>query len=904
VHRVTQRDLRESPPPGLTVFPDVVADADAGPAGASQGSFRQLLDAMPLPAWVFDVETLRFLEVNHAAVTQYRYSRAEFLQRTIAEIRPEEDLPALLDEIADVRRARHGTSRLWRHKRADGSLIDVQIWDAPITYLNRLAKVIVANDVTLLRRLSDTLQAREEQLREAQILARMGSWELDVATATLAWSHGLPAILGFGADEPSTPADLFASVHPSDRSALHEQLSRTVEQYESGAGDFRLLVGGAERWIQTRTRVVDDGTGHPARIHGVCQDVTGQKLLEASLTRRALHDSLTDLPNRVLFMNRLEHAAARLQRHPDAMVAVLFVDLDRFKSINDSLGHAAGDLVVVELAQRLRGAMRLGDTVARLGGDEFAILCEDVHREDDVSVLAARLLRVVSEPAIVDGKPVVTTASIGIAMATGAAASPDTLLREADSAMYQAKQAGRDRYEVFDHEARERTAARRQRADELALAIRDGQLRLFFQPAIQLDDESLLGVEALVRWQHPHWGLVGPSEFISVAEDSGLIVELGAWVLEEACRQIAAWDASGMQPALDISVNVSARQLTNGDLVDVVADALTSSGIDPGRLCLEITESVLMEDVSSSIEALRALKSLGIRLAVDDFGTGYSSLSYLRRFPIDIVKIDRSFVADLSVDAAADAVVAAIVNLSHALGLTVVAEGVETHEQLVALRALRCDLAQGFYWSRPLPAADFTKWRLAPQVATPTAAPLDVYELLAERIDQARESTGRSIVLQGPPTLAPAFAEGGAVRSIVDHLLSNAAAYSPPDTPVLVSAAADRRWVRVSVADYGSGMSDSEAKRCFEQFWQAGARPTNGRRGTGIGLFIVRSLVETMGGQVSVKTAAGKGATFTVALPRTAKTASRGLAGTAGVGEDSSIREFMRQLGVPTRGTQ
>ncbi|MGH9035236.1 MAG: EAL domain-containing protein, partial [Acidimicrobiia bacterium] len=447
-----------------------------------------------------------------------------------------------------------------------------------------------------------------------------------------------------------------------------------------------------------------------------------------------------------------------------------------------------------------------------------------------------------------------------------------------------------------------RTLARIRRAEELRTALDLSELRLCYQLEVDLAEEATTGVEALVRWQHPTLGLLPPSEFIDVAEETGLVVPLGDWVLREACRELARREPKANPGGLRLSVNLSARQLRVPELTDTVRDVLAETGLDPSRLCLEITESVLMDDVESSIEALLDLKALGVRLAIDDFGTGYSSLSYLRRFPVDVVKLDRSFIAGIGVDPAATAIVAAVVNLAHALGIVVVAEGVETEAQLVALRALRCDRAQGYYWNRPLPAGELPGWGRQPCAASLAPAPIDMGQLLVERTTALRAESGRNVVLQTPPNLAAAFGEIGAVRSVLDHLLVNAVKYSEADRPVVVSAAGDRRWVRVSVADFGIGMNASEATRCFEQFWQGRQPDGHRRQGTGIGLYIVRSLVEAMGGYVGVSTAIGKGSTFTFALPRSARAVNRTSApASAGVGEESSIREFMRQIGVPIR---
>jgi hypothetical protein len=360
---------------------------------------------------------------------------------------------------------------------------------------------------------------------------------------------------------------------------------------------------------------------------------------------------------------------------------------------------------------------------------------------------------------------------------------------------------------------------------------------------------------------------------------------------------------------LVVSVNLSARQLNMPGLLPMVESVLAEYGLPAWRLCFEITESVLREDVDLAISVLSDLRALGVRLAIDDFGTGYSSLGYLRRFPVDIVKLDRAFVAGLGSDSAADAIAAAVINLGHALGLSVIAEGVENEEQLTVLRALRCDRAQGYLWSTPQAPEPLVEWMAARPSSSLALGAVDLPALVADRVAAVRPSTPAPIVVQVPPTLAPAFADAGAVSKVLDHLLSNAVKYSPGDRPLVVSAAADKRFVRISVADYGVGMTADEAARCFEPFWQADHAANsrfggNELSGAGVGLYIVRSLVEAMGGHVAVRSAKGAGSTFTFALPRSAKEAQRaGHLGALppGVGEDSSIREFMRQIGVPSR---
>jgi diguanylate cyclase (GGDEF)-like protein len=433
------------------------------------------------------------------------------------------------------------------------------------------------------------------------------------------------------------------------------------------------------------------------------------------LTRKALHDQLTGLPNRALLDEHLRQALTRLERRPDRMVAVFFLDLDRFKVINDSLGHAAGDLLLTEVARRLQEVMRTQDTVARFGGDEFVVLCEDFVDERDVVRISERLVRALTTPITIGETELTVTTSIGVAMTADAQASPDSLVRDADAAMYRAKELGRNRYELFDDALRVRAVERLRVESELRRALTAGELVVHYQPKVNLGDGRLVGVEALVRWEHPERGLVPPMEFIPVAEETGLIGPLGAWVLEEACATAQRWRMDHPElRGMVLAVNLSSRQLTQSDLVPTVERILESSGFPASLLCLEITESVLMNDAEDTTRVLTDLKRLGVRLAVDDFGTGYSSLSYLTRFPIDVLKVDRSFVANLSEQADSWSIVAAVIGLSRSLGLSTVAEGVEDEAQASILRSLGCELAQGYHYARPQPAEDVEALLLAP----------------------------------------------------------------------------------------------------------------------------------------------------------------------------------------------
>ena len=420
------------------------------------------------------------------------------------------------------------------------------------------------------------------------------------------------------------------------------------------------------------------------------------------LAHRALHDPLTGLPNRVLFHDRLEMALARARRK-SSQVAVLFLDLDGFKLVNDRLGHEAGDQLLVEVAHRLQQALRPSDTVARFGGDEFTVLSEGFTDERHVLALTERIQSAIAERYELCGGEAHITTSIGVALASGPDARPETLIREADSAMYCAKRHGGSRHELVDGSVRRRAAQRVETERALERAIEREQFRVHYQPKCHLESGAVAGFEALVRWEHPQRGLLAPIEFIPLAEETGLIVPLGTWVLHESLRQIARWRVSHPERRLTMCVNMSARQLAPANLADAVDEAIRAAGLEPAALCLEVTESVAMDDPESMIVALRDLKAVGVRLAIDDFGTGYSSLAYLKSFPVDILKLDRSFVQGLGEDQPAESLAGGIVSLAHALELDSIAEGVETAAQLDALRALGCDFAQGYYFSPPKP---------------------------------------------------------------------------------------------------------------------------------------------------------------------------------------------------------
>jgi diguanylate cyclase (GGDEF)-like protein len=440
------------------------------------------------------------------------------------------------------------------------------------------------------------------------------------------------------------------------------------------------------------------------------RDTSAQKQLEERLSHQAFHDALTGLANRALFRDRVSHALERTGREAHAL-AVLFLDLDGFKAVNDSLGHARGDELLVLVAKRLSSCVRPGDTVARLGGDEFAILLEQIDSTADAIATGERVRDVLAAPLVLDGREVLVQGSIGIAATDDGKATAEELLRNADLAMYRAKARGEGSPELFEASMHTALVRRIELENDLRHALEREEFVLQYQPILDLATFRLAGVEALIRWQHPDGNLLSPLEFIPLAEETGLISEIGAWVLREAATQGAAWQAAmseSERSAFRLAVNLSGRQIASSNLLATVEDALAVSGLDPRALVLEMTESVMMESTADTINLLRQLKLLGIRLAVDDFGTGYSSLSYLARFPVDLLKVDRSFVEKIATDSYSAELVRTIVQLGNSLGLQTVAEGIEDTEQLGALRTIGCAFGQGFLFSKPLAATDIT----------------------------------------------------------------------------------------------------------------------------------------------------------------------------------------------------
>jgi len=550
------------------------------------------------------------------------------------------------------------------------------------------------------------LRESEQRYALAVAGANDGIWDWNMRDSEVYFSPRWKAILGYAVREIADRIDeWFDRVDQRDREKFDEAMSQHLEG-RSGLfeSEYRITTKGGEvRWVLSRGVAVRDESGAPWRMAGSMTDITRRKQTEARLLHEAMHDALTGLPNRILFMDRLELALRRFRRDPGKLFAVLFFDLDRFKHVNDSLGHQVGDELLAQVAGRLLGCLRPGDTLARLGGDEFAIVLNDIGGPTDAIFVVERLQEALAQEFEIEAHAIYTSASIGIAVSSETYRTPDEILRDADIAMYRAKNSGHATYAVFDTYMHDQAMFQHRMETDLRRALDKGEFDIYYQPIIALEDRRVLGFEALLRWHHPSRGLVMPDEFIGTVEDTSLVVPIGWWVIERACNQIAKWQRLfPLTPPLAMSINVSGKLFLTDDMAKRLAALLEDCGIAPQSIRLEITERVVMDHGDLVLSTLSDLRDLGIELHVDDFGTGYSSLTYLQRFRYDTLKIDRSFVSTMSEKIDSRAIVEAIISLGATLGMQVVAEGVETPEQFNRLRAMNCPAAQGFWFCKPL----------------------------------------------------------------------------------------------------------------------------------------------------------------------------------------------------------
>lgn len=560
----------------------------------------------------------------------------------------------------------------------------------------------------------EQLQASETRYALAAQGANDGLWDWNLTNDSVYYSLRWCEIMGITPDPAKVPCKncWLERIHIEDYKMVVNELEAHIEgKTKHFQNEHRVLHSDGEyRWVLIRGFAVRDESGKAYRIAGSLSDITERKNAEEKLAFDALHDALTGLPNRKKLVSRLGNALQKVKHTEDYNFAVLFVDLDRFKVINDSLGHQAGDDILLKISQKLQKLIRSKDMVARLGGDEFVVFLDEVKDRELANRIADRILSELQKPSQIEGRDIYVSASIGIAFSSPEYVTPDDLLRDADFAMYRAKVKGKGRYELFDAGLHSGAVSMLELEIDLRRAIEQKEFVLHYQPIYSLNSEKIVGFESLIRWNHKERGMIPPNEFIPVAEETGLILPIGQWVLRESCRQMWEWQEKyPSAKSLVINVNLSARQLEKKTLIEEIAKILDETGLSPHCLKLEITESVIMGNAEQAIETVSRLRQMGVRLSIDDFGTGYSSLSYLHRFPIDTLKVDRSFISRIGNEDEHSEIIKTIITLAFNLGMDVVAEGVENAEQLSFLRDINCSYGQGYHYSRPVNSTSATE---------------------------------------------------------------------------------------------------------------------------------------------------------------------------------------------------
>jgi diguanylate cyclase (GGDEF)-like protein/PAS domain S-box-containing protein len=685
---------------------DSVVPSPSGSVASREEKFRAVLEGSAAAVFVIDAGRVRY--ANEAAAALAGASPADLVDRAFLDrFHPESHdivrhrvLSAPSPAVAGLRYEARlaGPDDRW-----------VELTGRPLDFGGQASSLVTAFDVTERRRAEEAMRESERRMRDILETVQLVAVLLDREGVITYCNPFFLELVGYEEEDVIGREWFSAFVPEEDRESGRATMRDRMQLGAVAAHEETAIVTrhGDRRVVAWSNTVLRDWTGEVSGTASIGADVTDRRRAEEQLQHDAFHDALTGLPNRALFIDRLQAALARLQGamargHHKGMFAVVFLDVDRFKLVNDSLGHSVGDRLLVALSSALTTAVRPGDTVARLGGDEFTILLEDMEDREEAIAVAERIQAVLREPLTIAGHEVFATVSMGIALSAPSYRRAEDLLRDADTAMYHAKALGKSRHQVFDSSMHARARKLLQLEHDLRRAVDRREFRVHYQPIVRVEDGRIAGFEALVRWQHPERGMVGPSEFIHLAEETGLVVPLGRAVLEEACRQAAAWHLTSGGD-LAVSVNLSVKQFSQPDLVEQVDGALRQSGLPSRLLKLEVTESMVMENTDGAIALLRRLKALGVHIAIDDFGTGYSSLSYLLRLPADTLKIDRSFVSGTGDAGRNVSIVRTVVSLANSLGLGVVAEGVETEEQRALLADLGCPLAQGYLFS---PAVD------------------------------------------------------------------------------------------------------------------------------------------------------------------------------------------------------
>ncbi|MFM7603357.1 MAG: EAL domain-containing protein [Pseudanabaena sp.] len=683
---------------------------------------RYLFENNPHPMWIYDRATLEFLAVNQAAINHYGYSKEEFLSMTLQDIRPVEDIPMLLDALSKVSLG-FSVPEVWRHCKKDGTQIFVEVSAHTLDYQNHKCELILINDITQKMQAEEALKRAEARYRSIFENAIEGIFQSTVDGKFLISNPMLAKIYGY-----DSPEDLIATLtniqqlytDPQRRSELIKLLEEQEEVKFFESAVYRK--DGSIIWTSENIHAVYDIAGHIPYFEGTVEDITANKRAKAEIEHLAFHDSLTNLPNRVLFRERLStalvNASTQLQVYLDhnnfaeikvipPLLAVLFLDLDRFKLVNDTMGHAAGDRLLIEVAKRLSECMIESTFLARMGGDEFMIFVPELQSVESIQQFAQLILQSFESPFFVEEMALHIGTSIGISLYPNDGMDEETLMKNADTAMFRAKERGRNHYQLYNHAIGAKVKEYVAIENGIRQALERSEFQVFYQPQINLVTGEIDCMEALVRWLHPELGWVPPNQFIPAAEEHGLIVRLGEWVLRTACTQNRLWQREGLPP-IRMAVNFSAKQFQVTDLCDRIMQILAETDLDPQYLELEITESLVMQDQNTTIAMLKQLQSRGVRVSIDDFGTGYSSLSYLRLLPVSKVKIDASFIRETPQNNDDAAITSTIIAMAHNLNLRAIAEGVERKEQLEFLRSHNCDAVQGYLFSRPVPAPEAT----------------------------------------------------------------------------------------------------------------------------------------------------------------------------------------------------
>ncbi|OGV76686.1 MAG: hypothetical protein A3I83_02885 [Methylotenera sp. RIFCSPLOWO2_02_FULL_45_14] len=686
----------------------------------SEARYKLLFTANPVPMWVYDINTLAFIAVNNAAIKQYGYTNEEFIGMKISAIRPKEDLPRLQENIKKVasQTDQYSQTGVWQHVKKDGSLIWVDITGHTLTFEGCESEIILAQDVT----------ARIEAEQQLQIGAKVfefsheGLIVTDANTLILSVNRAYTAMTGYSAKEliGNTPT-LAKSKVQGER--FYKSMWASINRKHYWQGEIWNQRKDGEIYpVWLSITAVIDSADKISNYMASFTDITQSKKAEETIHNLAFYDALTGLSNRQLLRERLKQLVSRDPEHRH-QGAILHIDLDNFNSLNDTKGYEVGNQLLIEVAKRIRSCTYPNDTVARLGSDEFIVMLDLLNMEQEqatreVEKIAERIHNAIKQPFDLGGSEYHGTSCIGINLFRNDKTSIEEILRKADAAMFQAKKSGRNKIHFFDAQMQAALEQRVMLESMLHNAIPD-QFVLHYQ--MQVDNTGkIFGAEALIRWQHPEQGLISPAVFIPLAEETGLILPIGRWVLETACKQLKAWESHLKTKHLLLAVNVSAKQFHQPDFVEQVLEVLDYTGANPNRLKLELTESLLVENVDTVIEKMTLLKAKGVNFSLDDFGTGFSSLSYLKRLPIDQLKIDQSFVRDILSDPNDASIVRTIITLGKSLGLSVIAEGVETEEQRKFLITNGCHNYQGYLFSRPVPVSEFEHLVLQQSETKPT----------------------------------------------------------------------------------------------------------------------------------------------------------------------------------------